>query len=304
MRRFLTYTALFLLPVVIVLALAEAYMRHLPNAYRYKAEWMNVNAERVSVLILGNSHGFFDLRPSVMGDSVFNLCNVSQRAEQDYCLLMRYADECKHLRTVFLVADNSNLFDVPLEEEEPYRATYYQLYMDIGSHSCLSRYGFELSHISACREKVLSVWRRDHHTMGCDSLGWGTDYRLSDREPDVMSPKRVKMHQCKDWTEAQRNAGYVKQIACWCKENGVQLVLLQTPVVPAYSKRVPQDQLSFVSRLHENCRHDYGALLADFSNDDRFVDIDFFDSDHLSDVGADKFSALLVEWYRNQMKEQ
>ena len=124
MRKFLLNTCLFLLPVLLLLASAEVYMRSLPNTYKYKEEWMWQNGHRVSTLLLGNSHGYFGLVPSAMGDSVFNLCAVSQRAREDFYLLQRYASVCPHLRTVVLVVDNSNLFDVPMEEEEPFRVVY------------------------------------------------------------------------------------------------------------------------------------------------------------------------------------
>ena len=135
MKKFLVRTAAFILPVLLILVLAEGYVRSIPCSYQYKDLWLEAHGEKVSTLILGNSHAFFDLRPSAFADSTFNLSNVSQRLEHDAFLLKHYAKVCPHLRQVILVADNSNLFDPPMEDDEPGRVTYYQLYMHYQSPS-------------------------------------------------------------------------------------------------------------------------------------------------------------------------
>ena len=46
--------------------------------------------------------------------------------------------------------------------------------------------------------------------------------------------------------------------------------------------------------MTDSCCAKYGAVKCDYSRDARFRDDDFFDSDHLSDQGARKFSAILA----------
>lgn len=294
MRKFLLKTCLFLLPVLVLLVSVEAYMRSLPNAYRYKDEWMWKNGDRVSTLLLGNSHGFFGLVPSAMGDSVFNMCFVSQRAREDRYLLQRYASACSHLRTVMLVVDNSNLFDVPLDEEEPFRVTYYQLYMGDRSHCWFSRYGFEIASMEASIEK----WKkfRELGGMGCDSLGWGTDYRHDLCNKDALKEENVKPHVFNNWEATLSNAHNVRSIAKWCQQRNIKLVLLQMPVSKAYYKKMSPVQRDFISSLADSCRVEYGALPVDFSCCEQLTEDDFFDADHLNDVGARRFSKLLVDW--------
>lgn len=294
MKKFLLTLSLFLLPVLVLMVSLEIYMRSLPNVYRYKEEWMWQHGERVSTLLLGNSHGFFGLVPSVMGDSVFNLCCVSQRAREDFYLLQRYASACPRLHTVVLVVDNSNLFDVPMEVDEPFRVTYYQLYMGADNHSPVSRFGFELSSMEACVEK----WKksREHHGMGCDSLGWGTFYHYDCRDKDALREENVKPHLSKNMESTLENVRNVKSIAMWCRQRNVQLVLVQMPVCKAYYKKMPPKQRDYVASLLNDCQREYGALHADFSRSEQMSEDDFFDADHLNDVGARRFSQLLKDW--------
>lgn len=298
MRRFVRSTLLFLLPLLVLLVAAEAYMRSLPNTYRYKDEWMWRNGDRVSTLLLGNSHGFFGLVPSEMGDSVFNLCAVSQRAREDFFLLQRYASACPHLHTVILVVDNSNLFDVPMADEEPFRLTYYQLYMGDRSHSWLSRYGFEIASMQACWEKLKQC--HEQGGVGCDSLGWGTAYTYASRNQATLKAGNVNPHSFNSWEATLANARDVRAIAKWCQQRHVRLVLLQMPVCKAYAAKMPDFQRRYINALADSCRQEYGALTADFSRDPRLTENDFFDADHLNDVGARRFSRLLAEWYKAQ----
>ena len=133
---------------------------------------MQHHAQEVEILILGNSHGLYGLRPDVFKRKAYNLCNVSQIFEYDEYLLKRYLPKCKSLTDVVLVVDNSNLFDMPLENTEEFRCIYYRLYMDYPKHSRWSKYGFELSNIQALKEKI------QHRNDTCSDLGWNGNYTL------------------------------------------------------------------------------------------------------------------------------
>ena len=293
MRKFLLHIVLFFIPVVIILVGAEVFVRSIPNSYMLKEQWIQRNGNTVKTLLLGNSHGYFALMPSAMGDSVFNLCNVSQRLEYDYFLLRHYAESCQNLKRVVLVADNSNLFDVPMEEDEPARVTYYQLYMGYRGHSMLSCYGFELANMTYAFQKVKSYFL-EGDKFWCDSLGWGNGYLASMRNPDDFVYENIRQHHFANWESTRRNRDYMDSIAAWCQQHRIELLLLQTPVCGDYTRKAAPWQLRLVNAMVDSCCAQYGAQKRDYSCDPRFRDTDFFDSDHLSDQGARKFSAILA----------
>ena len=140
--------------MLVALVAMEAAVRAVPNAYKMKNEAMERRSRSVETLVLGNSHGYYDIMPSVLdGDGCYNLAMVSQTLEYDYRLLTRY--DFSGLKRVVLVVDNSNCFDMPLDKsQEWYRCTFYRLYMGCGRHGLLSKYGFELSNVPAARKKV------------------------------------------------------------------------------------------------------------------------------------------------------
>ena len=76
MKRFLTYSALFLAIMLSIIAVAEMVARAYPNSYAYKKAWMDANAERVRTLILGGSHTYYAVKPDLLGANAFSLANV------------------------------------------------------------------------------------------------------------------------------------------------------------------------------------------------------------------------------------
>ena len=83
MRRFLKITAFFSLAVFFLLVLGEIVVRGIPTPYSYKAAWLREHGAAVNTLVLGSSHTYYGIRPDALGDSVFNLANVSQTPEYD-----------------------------------------------------------------------------------------------------------------------------------------------------------------------------------------------------------------------------
>lgn len=295
MRKFLIKCLLFLLPVVGILTVMELYMRHLPNSYRQKHEWMERHADEVEVLMLGNSHGLFGLRPEYFKPKAYNLCQVSQTLEYDEFLLMHYAPSFRRLRDVLLVVDYSGFFDLPLEQTERFRCTYYRLYMDHPKHSLWSRYGFELTDMSAVKEKL------SNDRMLCDSTGWNPAYTVIRRSPDYLSDDCVKSavehHRCKDWNVAAENRRTLQRIAHWCRSRNLRLILLQAPVSRAYYRSLDRRQLTYLQEGLETT----GAVVADYSTDLHFDDADFFDPDHLTDEGAAKWSKMISERFQKRI---
>ncbi len=288
MRKFIVRVLCFLLPLLGILVILEGYARSLPSSYKQKDSWMQENAHEVEVLVLGNSHGLFGLRPQVFPKKTYNLCQVSQIFEYDEYLLLHYAPLFTKLSDVILIVDNSNLFDAPLELTESYRCAYYRLYMDYPKHSYCSKYGFELSNVTALYNKMKAK-------SFCDSLGWNGSYTKDQRPDDYLSEENVSeaalRHQCKNWQYADDNRSALNRIAEWCNQHHVRLILLQAPVSRAYYDKIGQRQLDYI----KTACHIPGVLDLDYATDKRFSDEDFFDPDHLTTEGAEKWSKIISD---------
>ena len=302
LRQFLRRLLFFLLPLACLAVLAECLVRTLPNSYCTKDLWMDCHAQTLELLILGNSHAYYGLRPKLVEEvrgmaphSVVNLANVSQSLKYDRLLLEQYAPRCPQLRTVVLLMDNSNLFDPPLEEsDEAFRCAYYEHYMGIHDESAplVSLEIWDASSFRAKWWKFLTGGDAD-----CDSVGWGLGYTLASRDQYWDNEGMLTVvanHRCRNWTWARKNRKEVTAIARYCHDHHLQLLLLSTPVWPAYWSLIGKDQKQLILDVVRECTTLYGAQYADYVSDPRFCSDDFRDVDHLSDVGATKFSRLFA----------
>ena len=302
MKRFLTYSALFLAIMLSIIAVAEMVARAYPNSYAYKKAWMDANAERVRTLILGGSHTYYAVKPDLLGANAFSLANVSQAPEYDYWLLSTYIHRCKNLKTVVMVADEANLFDQPMEDEpeEWYRCRYYRIYMDYPKHSKCSKYNLECSHVSTFSRKLPPALRyaiTGAYRIECDSLGFGNSFNTPERfDSTFMEDYAIRVaayHRCKDWTQVERNFAYMMKIARLCRDKGVRLILVTPPMWKGFVEKVSKRQLAVMRACIAKLQKATGALYGDYLQDARFQGVDFYDADHLSKQGAAKFTTIL-----------
>ena len=77
---------------------------------------------------------------------------------------------------------------------------------------------------------------------------------------------------------------------------GAKLVLIFTPLYKTYNNStnpvVIREMESFVANLKQKYPN---VEYYDYSTDERFIDEDFYDASHLTDIGANKFSKIVKE---------
>lgn len=301
MKRFLKNTFLISLVscfVIIIVAIRYEYkIRQVPNSYKYKYEWMQRNAETVEILILGSSHTFYGIRPEFFEEKTFNLANVSQDLRHDLYLLDYWLERYKNMKIIICPISLFTWFSSGLESgKESYRCRYYKIYMDCDLYPDFSSYNLELSDSKSAKAK-LNANDRDR---GCDKYGWGSSYKLSSKNmarwnDGSEAASAVERHTVKDWEYVDYNYSLMKKIAQKCKNYGIQLVLITTPCWHIYYDNLNQTQLSKMYELTNRIINEYKLPYFDYLKDKRFEADDFFDSNHLSDIGAIKFTKILAE---------
>ena len=300
MKKFLSYIIVFCLPIIATTIMVEFILRQMPNPYKYKFEWMQENSDDVETIILGSSHTFYGISPKYMECKAFNLANVSQSLSYDMFLLKYWSKRYKHLKTVVCPISFSSLFSRGLENgSESYRCRYYKIYMDCDMHSDFSLYNFEVSDVRTANGKLNKFLKGDDNP-GCDEYGWGNAYLLSGKDSvnwnnGTEANAAVKRHTEKNWDYLDGNYNLLKAIAMFCKERNIQLILITTPCWHVYYDNLDEKQWAKTYELIDKLQEEFDVPYYDFLKDERFDANDFYDSNHLSDVGAEKFSKILSE---------
>ena len=298
MKRFLLYSMLFGAIVVCTLLLGEYVISSSYNSYKYKHQWMLDNAEKVEVLILGSSHSYYGVYPGDFCNNSFNLANISQNFEYDYLLLRNYEKGLTNLHTVILPVSYCSLFDARFEDcDEWWYAINYKKYMGIDVHSDISKYNFELSKMSVYSGRLLNVVS-GKGLPACDSLGFGLGYTLAKRLPTWREDAHsaVERHTACNWDALDGNVASLRMILTLCRENSWRPILVTLPASQYYYNSLDSAQMQKMCEVVELMKVEFPDVeYFDFLKNENFVDDDFYDSDHLSDVGARKFSKMLKD---------
>lgn len=299
MKHFLIYVAAVLLPVLAFFCIGEVLARQVPNSYRYKEEWMESHHNEVETLVLGTSHSLAAVKPDMLDKEefgvAFNLASFWQLLHMDYFLWQKF--DCPKLKTLLLPISYPTLFFEDMETSPSrYRVIYYKLYMGYPAKSLYTN--FEFSDMSMFTRKlrryILPPEEPEH-----DEYGWTTSYRLKKKkQADMADGKEATTHTREDWEEAvavaERNYAILQHFADDCKRRNIKLVLFTTPAWHTYRELVDERQLA---KMHELIarfqQQNEGVLYFDYLSDPRFVNDDFYNSNHLSDVGAEKFTKIL-----------
>ena len=303
MKGFLRMIALFALPLLLALVVGEAVVRHYPNSYRAKDTLLRSRIAQVETVVLGNSHTYYSVNPSLMGTKAFSLANVSQTLEYDWKLLEHYfGDDSSHLKNVVVQLDFGNMFDYPLEQSpwDWQRVIYYRLYMDLDQPrpwwDWSNRY--ELACLASFKNKLTPALRylvTGRYTIDCDSLGFGitTTRAYNAKAMESALDKAMKRFETIDYSQAGYNANYLYTIAEFCHSRGIRLVIIATPLWRVFAQHIGHDGDSAIRQAAQRCVSQYGAEYHDYSTDSRIVDEDFVDGEHMSPLGATHFAKIL-----------
>lgn len=303
MKRFLITICIFLVPVFAFLACLEHIVRNVPNEYKYKAEWMETHVDSVETLILGTSHAFYGIDPSFFREKAFSLANSAQPLRYDAFLFSKYCNRLKSLKHVILSVSYFTLFDAYDEkaEGENWRSVNYKVYFDDPQISDLSKNSYFIFHPKPLEEKF-KRFLKGNTILACSKNGFGYPiFRVHQKHVLDNASARVWVnhHTPKDWSGLKNNVGYLKLIAEECKKMHVQFVIVTTPTWHTYYERLDQKQLTKMHEVIHDLQKQYPIRYIDMMKDNRFVENDFTDCNHMSCVGARKLSSILNNCLNN-----
>lgn len=303
MGRFLKKSVVFFLLVILACVGLELLLLTRPNVYSYKREFLERHLEDITVLLMGNSHIEEALVPELLGDSVFNFAISGKEWSCDVELAQRYLPKMNRLRIVVL----------------PFSYEYFEFGRTKDGVSTLQA-GKRANTFRCMQTKYLGIrqygWRywseilnSDENYMKrlfscqstsdfCDSLGFvklGVQGRSSywqwQRLPEIVDPNMPRDE--KAFEEFVRGHDTIAQL---CREQGARLILVSAPVYQTYQYRISDVVLQemklvadSLNKLYHNVEY-YNFFFAE-----GFDDEDFYDSGHLTETGAIKFSKMLSD---------
>ncbi len=298
MRKFLIKTILFTLPVLFMTIAMELLLRNIPNDYEQKKAYLDKHAAEIETLVLGSSHSYYGINPAFFTSNTFNVSHVSQTFKYDYAILKKYQPKFKSLRTIVLPLSYFTLYGNIEEGAESWRVKNYNLYYGLNVSGKLKDNLEVLGNTFKVNKKRLTNYYFAHESaITATELGWCMKREIKKTNDLVETGKAAELrHTAKEADTAlvNYNIAILKSISAWCAEQNIKLVLITMPAYKTYSERLNIDQLNLTINTAQQVANENGnGIYLNFLNDPRFVEADFYDADHLSDIGAEKFSKIL-----------
>lgn len=258
------------------------------------------NGDKISTLILGSSHTYYGVDPEVIGDSVFNLANISQTVEYDLALLKYFIPKMPNLKKIIIPVSYFTYRDPLLENgSSKFLATRYKVEMKLPLHSDISSYNFQISDFEGFKGKLIGLFVKTESNK-CDSLGQGLGYTLRNRVNSWKEEGKMhaKNHTLTTPGRVEQVIKCQKELLKFASRNGIEVIVITTPGYKTYLDNLDSLQLSEMKKnindvyIHNNIKY------FDFLSSPLFDESDFFDVDHLNEDGAKKLSAFLRDSIR------
>ena len=290
MNRFIKGILAFLLPVLMLGIILEVLLRKIPNDYKYKREYLDNHASTIQTLYLGNSHVYYGIDPDYLAPHAFNAAYVAQYLNYDLAILEKY--KWSALKRIVISVDYLSLYGKLEDGAESWRKKNYIIYYDINTDTEISDHIEVLSQLKTNLQKFYNYYFQHDKGITCSALGWGTGYTSKTKNDVIETGKQAALrHTSKDDRNFNENLQNLKTTIEFAEKNHIEVFLLTAPAYKTYTTHLNTTQLTrtlaAASRLASTYKNvSYFNLL----KDKEFTQADFFDADHLNEVGAKKFT--------------
>ena len=302
MKKFIINTTYLAIPILVALIVMEILLRNIPNDYTMKKEYLDNYSNEIETLILGSSHTFYGVDPKYFTSNTYNVSHVSQYPNYDFEILKKYQSNFKNLKTVILPISYFTYFSKLKDGKEAWRIKNYMLYYDLDMSNSLSDNSEVFGNKTSTNiKRIASNYILNKSVITSSNLGWGTIYNATEQKNLEETGEKAALRHTKKEINTEEgkqiineNISTVNAIVKWCEDRSIKIILITTPTYKTYQKHLNSEQLNLmintnneIGTKYENCT--YLNLLSD-SN---FIAKDYYDADHLSEIGAKKLSLML-----------
>lgn len=293
MKKFIKKTILFSSPVIIFIVMVELLLRNIPNDYSYKKSYMDIHSNEVETLFLGSSHAFYSLNPNYIKSKSFNGAHIAQSLDYDFDILKKYKNKTSKLKFIVVPIDYFSLFNRLETGVESWRIKNYNIYYGFGrSYNLKDNIELLNGKLFENIKRIFQYYIKHNSEVSCNKFGWGTKHNSKNNKELILSGKAAaKRHHKKKIFFYNENLAIVKEFIAFAKDKKAKLIFYTNPAYKTYTSQLNQEQLQKTYTTIRNIvKSNPNTRYYDFLTDSSFIKEDFFDADHLNEIGAKKFS--------------
>ena len=298
MKKFIKTIFIFSFPIILFLISIEILLRRIPNDYAYKANYLNKNAGKLEVLFLGNSHTYYGIAPQFIRYKSFNASHIAQSLQCDAAIFKKYLPNLQSLKVIVIPIDYFSLYYSLEKSGEPWRKKNYNIYYNLKVGNSISDY-FEITNsmFNGNLHRVKAFFLHNTNDIYCNNSGWGTNYNSSNNQDLIKTGlSNAQRNTVNNYDYFQLNINVLNEVIEIAKSKNIKIILFTSPAYKTETMHFNQKQLDTTIAVATNlATTNKNVKYYNFTSDTAFVDKDFYDADHLNEIGARKFSLKINE---------
>ncbi|MGI9192117.1 MAG: hypothetical protein ACR2IL_08330 [Chitinophagaceae bacterium] len=301
MRAFYRNTILFFLIPVIGFGLMEISLRQIPNEYKEKYRVLTHDNNTYNTLILGNSFTYFGINPVWMKTPVYNASQINESIFLHHYKFQLALPHFKKLHAIIVPVSNSNLQFYKYPDKKLNLLKNYLMYTGLHAPVSIFNY-FEITSVSLKEniKRLFTYYIKHDNNWGSNEKGWGNFYLSNQKKDLAQTTKRryiTTQRRIKDGLKEGAFSANINLLNDWmqaCRERNIQVLLINMPVSSVMYKKYIPAELKSTDSLMMNLEQAYpNVQYLNLIQSKHFNDNDFYDADHLHEIGAKKMSLML-----------
>ncbi|MFN8240013.1 MAG: hypothetical protein U0X39_04580, partial [Bacteroidales bacterium] len=217
----------------------------------------------------------------------------------DDFLARKFVPSCDSLEFIILALSDLSMFYSLEDTEESWRIKNYILSYHCNYHRFAPKYNILVygNNFSMIFPRLTNYYFKGVTELYCNELGFGLKYSHEQKPKDLekRGEEAAKRHaRIKNDSNYNENLGYLNNIIEIAGGKNVQVILLMTPSFSSYTANLDHDQLEKTIVTFTGLQRKYeNVIFLDMTDDKRFTEEDFWDGDHLDEIGAEKLTRIL-----------
>ncbi len=298
MKKFLFYSAIYILPILVAIFFCEFFLRKIPNDYSFKKQYLDNNSDSIVTLFLGNSQAFYGIDPYFYNDRSFNASHISQTLDFDYKILKKYELNFTNLKNIVIPISYVSLVSKLEKSTECWRVKNYSIYYEMCTTKNISDYSeFFSNKLKYVIYKLYDYYIQDKSFITCSELGFGINYSSKNiQDLEKTGKTAAKRHTKNDSTLFAENLKTILDIIKYSENKNIPVYFYTPPTYKSYVKNLDAEQLNLTFNTMINIDKQYAnCYYFNFLSDTAFTELDFYDADHLNEIGAKKLTMKINE---------
>jgi hypothetical protein len=296
MTRFLKKSFIFILPVLSIFICTEFLLRNIPNDYKLKNIFLDKYSSNLEILCLGNSHAYYGINPYFFNKKCFNAAYNSQSIDHDLQILNKYQYKLHKLEYIIIPISYITLYIQLNKSIESWRIKNYSIYYNIHTSNNIKDYFEVLSNDGIVNIKRLyKYYIRKDNMISCSELGFGIHYHSSMQHDFIKEGIiEAKLHKKKNDLFFIESINILKSIIQFAKKNKIIVIFFTPPAYYTYRDNLDPNQLETTINTLNKIQKEYNNVIyKNYMYDKRFIKSDFYDPDHLNEIGGERLTKIL-----------